>query len=163
MLIDLTDVLSEQHKTIETDATIEMNEYRRGRDTFPIIEKNPVHLVVEFVQDTKITIAGQTNLTIVIPCDRCLEDVNTPFQLKFMKEVDLSEEVTEADEELDEKNFIEGHHLDVEQLIYNEILVEWPMKTLCSEDCKGIVYDADEALDPRMAQAMDVFKNFKLD
>lgn len=162
MLIDLTDVLSEQHKTIETDAVLEMNEYRRGKDTFPITEKNPIHLVIELVQDTKITIAGKTKLTITIPCDRCLEDVNTPFVLDFMKEVDLSDDVSEADEEVDEKNYIEGHQLDVEQLLYNEILVEWPMKTLCSEDCEGIVYEADEPLDPRMAQAMDVFKNFKL-
>lgn len=161
MLVDLTDVLSEQHKTIETDTNLEMKEYRREKATFPIAEKQQVHIVVEYVQDAKIMITGDTSLVIKIPCDRCLEEVNTPFDLKFKKEVDLSDEVTEADEELDEKNFIEGHHLNVDQLICNEILVAWPMKVLCSEDCEGIVYKKDDALDPRMAAALDVFKNFQ--
>ena len=75
--------------------------------------------------------------------------------------------------ELDEKNYIDGYNLDVDKLLYNEILIGWPMKVLCSEDCKGICNTCgqnlnkgtcnceDTSLDPRMSVIRDVFKNFK--
>ena len=44
----------------------------------------------------------------------------------------------ELTEELDESNFIDGYHLDVDKLLYNEILSGWPTKVLCREDCKGL-------------------------
>ena len=31
-----------------------------------------------------------------------------------------------------------GWQLDVEAFVYDEILVNWPAKILCKEDCKGI-------------------------
>ena len=75
--------------------------------------------------------------------------------------------------ELDEKNYIDGYNLDVDKLLYNEILIGWPMKILCSETCKGICNTCgqnlnkgtcnceDTSLDPRMSVIRDVFKNFK--
>jgi uncharacterized protein len=63
--------------------------------------------------------------------------------------------------------------LDVDCLVVNEILVNWPTKVLCKEDCKGIcpvcgknrnLYDCGcdtVVLDPRMQQFQDVFKDFK--
>ncbi len=59
------------------------------------------------------------------------------------------------------------------KLLYNEILVGWPMKVLCSEDCKGICSVCgqnlnegscdceDTSLDPRMSVIRDLYKNFK--
>ena len=76
-------------------------------------------------------------------------------------------------DELDEKNYIDGYNLDVDKLLYNEILIGWPMKILCSEDCRGICNVCgqnlnegscnceDTSLDPRMSVIRDVFKNFK--
>jgi uncharacterized protein len=109
----------------------------------------------------------------VIPCDRCLVDVPTKIQLDFEKEVDLKHSASERMEELDEQNFIEGYSLDVEKLVYGEILVNWPMKVLCKDDCKGLcstcgvnlnqkTCDCDSTdLDPRMARIRDIFSNFK--
>ena len=59
------------------------------------------------------------------------------FTLSFEKQVNTALADGEDDGESDEANYIDGYHLDVEQLLYNEILVGWPMKVLCSEDCKG--------------------------
>ena len=76
-------------------------------------------------------------------------------------------------ENLDESNYIDGYCLDADQLLYNEILTEWPMKVLCSQDCKGICSVCGQnlnegtcscegqGLDPRMSVIRDVFKNFK--
>ena len=79
----------------------------------------------------------------------------------------------EDDEEMDDTDYLIGFDLDVDKLIYREILVNWPMKVLCKEDCKGICkvcgHNLNEGdcgcqrteLDPRMAAIQDVFNKFK--
>ena len=74
---------------------------------------------------------------------------------------------------LDEGDCIQNKKLDVDALMHNEILTDWPMQVLCSEDCKGICpscganrnrtsCDCDTAvLDPRMAAIRDIFSKFK--
>lgn len=40
--------------------------------------------------------------------------------------------------DLDESSYLTGMDLDVDQLVYLEVLMSWPLKVLCREDCKGI-------------------------
>ena len=68
-----------------------------------------------------------------------------------------------------EQSFMDGWQLDVEAFVYDEILVNWPAKILCKEDCKGIcpVCGQNRNLkecgcdtfvpDPRMAAIQDIF------
>ena len=173
MLINLSGVLSEQHKTIDKMVSVEMTEFRTSYGRFPIMEKQDAHIVVKHVKQRELTIKGEVQLVLEIPCDRCLEPVQVPFELEFTKNVDLQESDGEQIDDLDEKNYIDGYNLDVDKLLYNEILIGWPMKILCSEDCKGICNVCgqnlnqgtcdceDTSLDPRMSVIRDVFKNFK--
>ena len=60
--------------------------------------------------------------------------------------------------------------LDVDKLVYEELLVNLPAKTLCKVNCKGLCKkcgknlnfnncDCDtEDLDPRMAKIRDIFR-----
>ena len=100
------------------------------------------------------------------------DGVRLRLYIKYHDEDDLSN-VGLIMMDLDENNYIDGYSLDVEQLVYNELLVGWPTKILCSEDCKGICSVCgqnlnqgscdceDTSLDPRMSVIRDVFKNFK--
>ena len=36
------------------------------------------------------------------------------------------------------KDYIDGYDLDVDKLVFGEILISMPGKTLCKEGCKGI-------------------------
>ncbi|MDE7017325.1 MAG: DUF177 domain-containing protein, partial [Lachnospiraceae bacterium] len=59
--------------------------------------------------------------------------------------------------------------LDVEGLLNNEIIINWPRKVLCRPDCKGICLQCGKDLnvgscecdtfvpDPRMAVIKDIF------
>ena len=47
MILNLSDVLSEQHKTIEEDVLIEMERFGSKLGCFPIIEKEPLSIKVE--------------------------------------------------------------------------------------------------------------------
>ena len=172
MFINLSDVLSELHKPIDKVVPVEMTDIDIALGLMPVIEKEDAHIVVKHVKQKELTIDGACRLVLEIPCDRCLEPVATEFDLKFSKNIDLAADDNQIDE-LDEKNYIDGYNLDVDKLLYNEMLIGWPMKILCSEDCKGICNTCgqnlnkgtcnceDTSLDPRMSVIRDVFKNFK--
>ena len=173
MLINLSDVLSDQHKTVEETVRLEMEEIRLQSGTYPIISKEPVHVKVEHIRVKELLITAETRLSVMIPCDRCLEDVKREFELNCVKHVDVGLSDAELTEELDESNFIDGYHLDVDKLLFHEILSSWPTKVLCREDCKGLCNVCgqnlntgscnceDTGLDPRMSVVRDLFKNFK--
>ena len=173
MLINLSDVLSDQHKTVEETVRLEMEEIRLQSGTYPIISKEPVHVKVEHITGKELLITAETRLSVMIPCDRCLEDVKREFELNCVKHVDVGLSDAELTEELDESNFIDGYHLDVDKLLFHEILSSWPTKVLCREDCKGLCNVCgqnlntgscnceDTGLDPRMSVVRDLFKNFK--
>ena len=173
MLINLSDVLSDQHKTVEETVRLEMEEIRLQSGTYPIISKEPVHVKVGHIRGKEMLITAETRLSVMIPCDRCLEDVKREFELNCVKHVDVGLSDAELTEELDESNFIDGYHLDVDKLLFHEILSSWPTKVLCREDCKGLCNVCgqnlntgscnceDTGLDPRMSVVRDLFKNFK--
>ena len=135
MLLNLSDVLGEHHKTIEREIPVEMDSIIHETNSYPILLKEQLSLKIEHVKG---------------------------------REPD-----GEQSEELDETNYIDGYELDVEQLLCNEVLIGWPTKILCSNDCKGICNVCgqnlnqgacgceDTSLDPRMSVIRDVFKNFK--
>ena len=173
MRIDLNPVLKKEKKTFTTEADLEMNEFSSKLGTFPIVSKTPVLLSLTNEGERKLNISGKVTLEIVIPCSRCLEDVTEEFDLDFERNVDMALSESERMAALDEHNYIDGYDLDVDKLVYGEIVMNWPMQGLCKEDCKGLcpscganlnltTCDCDSTdLDPRMAKIRDVFSKFK--
>ena len=103
-----------------------------------------------------------------VPQDTMEETVEVPAV-----EEDVPEESVAEPEAKEEKDYIDGYNLDVDKLVFGEILISMPGKTLCKEDCKGICLicganlnkgecgcDRD-ILDPRMSVFKDILKNFK--
>lgn len=173
MLIDLTDVVKGEEKVVETQVELGLSAFVSRLGKFPIISKSPISFTIENTGDRKVHIEGREDLEILIPCSRCLEDVKTSFQLRFEKDLDLSQTEAQAIEALDEHNYLDGYNLDVDKLVYGEILLNWPMKVLCKEDCKGICSTCGTNLnlgtcncdstdfDPRMAKIRDIFSKCK--
>ena len=173
MLLNLSDVLGEQHKTIEKEIPVETEAFLHESSSYPVLSKEPLSLKIEHIKNRELLITGKGRFTVEIPCDRCLEPEETEFVLDFSKNVDLDVSDGEQPEELDETNYIDGYELDAEQLLCNEVLIGWPTKILCKDDCKGICSVCgqnlnrgtcsceDTGLDPRMSVIRDVFKNFK--
>jgi uncharacterized protein len=97
-----------------------------------------------------------------------LRDVDYTFDLSFEHEVVSPDYTGEVDEDASPE-IMEGYHLNVDELINNEILLNWPLKILCKEDCKGICKVCGKNLndgdcgcddfvpDPRMAAIKDIF------
>ena len=167
MLINLSKLLSGDQERLTEQVALEMNAFSCSLGTFPVADKSSFPLTVSKVGTDKFLIEGNTVVTLEIPCDRCLQPVAVDIPLEICREYDKND----TEEESEEKTLIVGYNLDTEQLIYCEILVNWPMKTLCTEACEGIckkcganlnhsscTCDTVE-LDPRMAKIRDIFNN----
>ena len=153
MKINISEILSNPSviKNFKVEPDFEKLKLRRG--SYPVSYKEPFLLTVSKAED-KLHVTGETTIRLIIPCDRCLEDVENTFHIT----IDLS--------------FIDGYMLDVDKLIIDEIVVALPTKVLCKEDCKGLCsvcgtnlnyHSCDchkESLDPRMAAIQDIFRDF---
>ena len=73
-------------------------------------------------------------------CARCLASVDGVFSLDFERTV--TTEGTLTDEQLDELDdeyvVLDGSELDVDMALREELLLGFPMRLLCSEDCPGL-------------------------
>lgn len=169
MLIDLTRIANSEEKIIQTEVPYEPESFSSGLGTFPIISKTPVFLTIKNKGNQELQITGKMSFQAVIPCSRCLTDVTTEIDLDFERNADMKLSASDKIEELDEQNFIDGYNLDVDKLVYGEILMNWPVKVLCKEDCKGLCNTCganlnlqtcgcdSTDLDPRMARIRDIF------
>ncbi len=174
MHIQLADVLfGEEGRPIHYEIPVERESVEVGGVCFALSEKSPAILDIVRTDGQTVKIEGSCQVSAKIPCGRCLREVETPFKLAISREVDMEKPEEERIQELDGANFITGTKLDVEQLICNELLAQWPMRVLCKEDCKGLCSrcgadlnvspcDCDRtSLDPRMAAISDIFSRFK--
>ena len=106
---------------------------------------------VEFSGDARVlgTItdnAGYMRLTLKAEisysseCARCLAPVNGVFSLDFERTVvsegTLSDE--QLEEHFDEYAILDGTKLDVDEPLAEELILGFPGKILCSEDCPGL-------------------------
>lgn len=153
MLINLTDVLTTEGKTEEKQVIPELDSFRYQGNDYKVLEKEPFVLKLSNVEKGKASVTGNVKLTLQLSCDRCLEEV--PYTFVMPLEYVLTED--------------EGSELDAETLLHDEIIVNWPMKILCREDCKGICSVCGQNLnhgacgcdtfvpDPRMAKIQEIF------
>lgn len=172
MTIDISGVLSCENKEITEQVSIGYTSFSSRLGDFPITKAAPVTLQVANQENKRLLIRGDVDLTVKIPCSRCLEEVQTSIRFPIDKELRITEDGV-RDEDMEETDYLIGFHLDIDKLIYEEILVNWPMKVLCKDDCKGICKVCGQnlnkgncdcqktELDPRMAAIQDVFNKFK--
>ena len=172
MIIDISKVVKSINKEVSEEVSIELTSFESRLGDFPILQKSPVMLTITNQENKTLFIRGAVDITLSIPCGRCLEEVPTQLCFDIDKKLDITEDAL-IDDEMEENDYLIGFELDVDKLVYAEILVNWPMRVLCKEDCEGIcnVCGANlnkgdcgcqrTELDPRMAAIQDIFSKFK--
>ena len=80
-----------------------------------------------------------TSLDYVAPCARCLAPVSGSFSLDLEKTCSPRDMLGDLDEDkLDEFAIIEDGFLDLDEQLIEMLEMEFPMRFLCREDCKGL-------------------------
>ena len=168
MFINLSDVFLSAGRPLEVNCPIEMTEVQNGYEGFSILEKSELKLTGTHKSKGRAVITGTGYVVMDMVCDRCLAPVPVRIDLEFERDV-YSPEVDAGDDAEDNLDIMAGYQLNVENLVFNEILMNWPMKVLCKADCKGICKMCGKNLnlgececdtfvpDPRMAVIKDIF------
>lgn len=172
MLLDLSELLSGKCQEKNFEVMIEMNCFESSLGNYDLVNKSAFDLKVVSTGVKKYMVTGESSVTLSIPCSRCLKEVLTEIPIEIERELDFNENA-DPDERIEVMSYIDGYHLDVDKLVYSEILLNLPYKVLCDEECKGLCFicgaDLNKGecgcnrvqLDPRMSVIQDIFKNFK--
>ena len=173
MQIHLSDISSSEGMCIQKTIEFGMDTITFQSGSFPVLAKEPIELTITNTGDRNLEIRGTGKITVGIPCDRCLEEVRTRIPFEFKRKLDMKLTDEERVNDLDESSYLTGYDLDVDRLVYLEVLMSWPLKVLCKEDCKGLcphcgadrnVTECDcesRQIDPRFAALRALLDNDK--
>lgn len=106
----------------------------------------------------------EAELDYAAKCARCLANVDGSFAFDLEKTVAPKEVLADLDEDrLDDYAIIEDGFLDVDMYVREQLEMEFPLRFLCHDDCKGLCQRcgknlnegecdcAKNEIDPRMA------------
>lgn len=173
MQIHLSDITDSEGKVIQITPELELDKISFQLGEYPVLDKTPMSLTISNTGNKVLELTGSGSVKVGIPCDRCLEQVSVEIPYSIERKLDMKQSDEDRVEDLDENDYLTGMDLDVDRLVYLEVLICWPLKVLCKEDCKGICSRCgknlnegpcgckEEPKDPRMAAISDIFSKFK--
>lgn len=173
MIIALSEIMSVKDKAEHIEAPLELKSFKLDGMEYDFVKKGNVILDFVSKKDRQVSFRAKAELSLNIPCGRCLDDVEIPFDICVSKDLDFKETDHDRIKDLDELNYIDGYNMDVDLFVFDEILLHFPLQVLCKEDCKGICRvcgknqnkqscDCNQSVgDPRMSVIQDIFKNYK--
>ena len=168
MQIHLSDITDSEGKHIQLQLDLDLDKISFQMGDYPILEKTPIELDITNIGNKVLEMKGTGAVVVGI-----LEQVSVTIPYDIDRKLDMKQTDKERVENLDENDYLTGMDLDVDRLVYLEVLMSWPLKVLCREDCKGICSRcgknlnkgscgcAEEPKDPRMAAISDIFSKFK--
>lgn len=139
MIIKLYDI----EESISATGRLDGNRFKRPEDS-GLAFVSPIEYDLTITRSgDNVWVAGPVRATLSLLCDRCLE------QFAFAVESEMNIELlprsaasTAAEVELqtDEMNlyYFEGEEIDLDPYVFEEVMLNLPIKALCSEACKGI-------------------------
>lgn len=163
--MNLTEIFNQLNKKEERELKFPFQEFRNET----IHNEPKLQLSLRNQGKGKAEMKGDAEVEFVLPCDRCLSPTVTRVELHFQREVVAPELVTD-DNIREEQHFVHDYELNLEELLKEELQINWPGKILCKEDCKGICKKCGQNLnekacacddfvpDVRFANLMDIFK-----
>lgn len=173
MRINLSEIISTDFKKLSLTSDIESDAYVFQGDAYPYLKKPPVPLTIANEGSSRVHITGHGNVTVDIPCGRCLTSVPTEIDFQIDELIDFEKIHAGSASDILDAPYIDENLLDTEVLIGNALLMRFPGKVLCRDDCKGLCPKCGANLnlttcscdtfvpDPRMAAIQDIFNQHK--
>ena len=132
MTIDITPILKGDLNELDVDFLLEDIE-GIGDVSFP----KPVRVSGK-IKDSGgyIFLSLESDVFYQTACARCLKEITGNNKITFEKTV--SDKKTIQNEDNDDYVIANNGLLDIDELLIENILLEFPSKFLCKEDCKGL-------------------------
>ena len=171
MVLDITSLINGKLSRLEFEYTI------LDSDENPVLPPDDVSFtapvrVKGYVTDNAgyMTLHAEAQIDYASHCARCTEDVLGTFSLDFNRTVAIKG--TLQNEDNDSFVIVNNGLLDIDRELVEDLLLEFPMKLLCKEGCKGICSKCGQNLneascdchkkkeiDPRLAILQTLFND----
>ena len=162
MLIDLESLLQGGQTTLPLDTAFDFSKEPLD-GVYPFVSPIQVKGSIDNRADI-VTLQATATGTMQYICDRCAAPAEK--QLCVSMEHTLVSELNEEDD-ADAYIVVPDGKLDLEQLVWEDILLSLPSKLLCRDDCKGIcpqcgqnlnegTCECKKEIDPRFAALLDL-------
>ncbi|MDP4093728.1 MAG: DUF177 domain-containing protein [Bacillota bacterium] len=156
MKVDIRDILKIDGAALDIEFT-DMLENSNSIDP-EIVFEEPVSFKGRLVNVTGILkLDGRLAAQYKTRCYRCLKELKGSLELKISEDIVSTENNTDL-----EAYTYENYHIDLDKILVDNLVLNLPMKTVCSDACKGLcsVCGSDlnekdcccstEAIDPRL-------------
>lgn len=142
------DQIHDKALTLQIEEPIESFPVLSGMQTEKACSFNgPVKGTVSAVREyDHLRMSGSVGIPVELTCSRCLVSYETAiesaFTIFFRKGSTSADLMEEEEVELDEQDlisaFYSGDEIDIAHEIEEQIVMDIPLKPLCSETCKGL-------------------------
>ena len=137
MILDITSLINGKKSRIDFEYVIESSEENLILPPDDVSFTAPVR-VSGYVTDNAgyMTLSATAEIDYSSHCARCLEDIFGTFILEFNRTV--ATKGTLQNEDNDEYVVVKNGLLDIDRELVEDLLLEFPQKLLCKEECKGL-------------------------
>lgn len=171
MQINVLDIIQTDGMRFHGSFPFTMKEISFQQGSFPVLGADSVEVEMVNLGDKVVELSAQGRVTVGIPCDRCLRETEVEMPYAFVRKLDFKLSDEDRVRDLDQAAYLAGTELDLDRMVYLELLSNWPMKCLCRQDCAGLCIRCGKDLnegpcgcgtepaDPRMAAILDLFRD----
>ena len=165
MVIDLKRIFVNDNSSLPIEYALDLSTVEYA-GSYPL--KKPIKISgAVFNKASLVRLEAEIYFEFDAPCDRCGTDTKHSHTIALDKSLAASIEGEESDTIL----LVPDMKLDLDELIYSEVLVSLPMKHLCKADCKGICFKCgknlnegkcdcpEKEIDPRLAALAELLNN----
>lgn len=132
MVFDLKQLFIGGNNTIPVEHMLDLREVEYDRE-YPFVE--PVKISGTMSNHSGvIRLSYNAEFPFRKPCDRCAVETTHRFSYSF--DHILVDKL--HGEDTGEYIVLEEYQLDMDELVFSDIVLELPSKFLCTEDCKGL-------------------------
>ena len=87
MLLNLTDVLSNEGRTEDFTVTYTPAFFKKRGGQYKVLENGPVSISLQNTGKGKLHLTGKGRLLLQVRCDRCLGRVDVPIEVSFDEDI----------------------------------------------------------------------------
>lgn len=163
MKLDLSSLRNKTEHSISFEKNINLDKLEVGGRSINFLSPIKVDGSA-YRTDSDVHISADVTFEYSEKCDRCLETLTKSMVTVLSgRLIDKSNKIKSQDEE-ELLIYYDGDSVEIEDAIISTILLSIPMKSLCSEDCKGLCSTCGinlnhdececkhENIDPRLAK-----------
>ena len=141
MVLNLSSLLSGEKNKLDIDYMLSIEEDSFGSSVnlsgvrFP----TPARVVGQITDNAGYM---RLELAVTIPyetvCARCAREVDGEFEISFIRTVVPEGMIEDAEEKEEDFAVVKNGMLDIDEQLSEILLMEFPTRVLCDEDCKGL-------------------------